>query len=315
MPQLNWYPFIRARPPDWRVPPIAAYLREPSATAGGREMAMPVHAHPPPQATTARPDQAFSAQALRRRIREGGFGGSTAGLAPGHVQANVVILPADFAADFLRYCQANPKPCPLLAVSEPGDPRLIALGEDIDIRRDVSRYRVFREGVLAEEPTDISDLWRDDLVTFAIGCSFSFEEALMADGLRIRHIEEARNVAMYRTGTDTLPAGRFRGKMVVSMRSFRPADAIRAIQICSRFPAVHGAPVHIAEPEALGIRDLARPEFGDPPTIGDGELPVFWACGVTPQVALEEARPPLAITHSPGCMLVTDMLNARLAVM
>lgn len=269
------------------------------------------------QAASVFPDSAgeLSPRELRRRIRDGRFDGSTAGQAAGYVQANVVVLPADYAAEFLRYCQANPKPCPLLAVSEPGDPALPALGDDIDIRRDVPRYRVFRDGELIEERADIAELWRPDMVAFAIGCSFSFEEALLADGLRVRHIDEGRNVAMYRTSLDTHSAGRFRGKMVVSMRMFPPADAIRAIQICSRFPAVHGAPVHIAAPEAIGIRDLARPEFGDAPTLVAGELPVFWACGVTPQVALEAARPPLAITHSPGCMLVTDMLNARLAVM
>jgi uncharacterized protein YcsI (UPF0317 family) len=260
-------------------------------------------------------DERLAGQELRKRIRAGNFEGATTGHAPGYVQANVIILPAEFAGDFLRYCQANPKPCPLLAVSEPGDPSLPALGDDIDIRRDVPRYRIFRGGSLAEERADVADLWQDDLVSFAIGCSFSFEEALMADGLRVRHIEEGRNVAMYRTAIDTVPAGRFSGKMVVSMRPFLPADVIRAIQICSRFPAVHGAPVHIAQPDAIGISDLARPDYGDAPTISDGELPVFWACGVTPQVALEAARPPLAITHSPGCMLVTDIPNSRLSVL
>lgn len=248
-------------------------------------------------------------------IRAGEFSGPTAGHCQGLVQANLVVLPAEFAMDFLRYCQLNPKPCPLLAVSKPGDPSLPALGADIDVRRDVPRYRVFRDGRLIEERTDIIDLWRDDLIAFAIGCSFSFEAALMAEGLRLRHIEEGRNVAMYRTSVDTVPAGRFSGKLVVSMRPFAPAEAIRAIQICTRFPAVHGAPIHIGEPQALGISDLSQPDFGDPPSIASGELPVFWACGVTPQVALEMARPPLAITHSPGCMLVTDVANVRLALL
>jgi len=177
------------------------------------------------------------------------------------VQGNVVILPAELASDFLRFCQANPKPCPLLAVSEPGDPALPALGADIDIRSDVPRYRVFRHGEMVEEPTDIGHLWRDDLVTFVVGCSFSFEWALLEDGLRLRHQDEGGNVPMYRTSVQTVAAGRFHGPLVVSMRPFLPADAIRAIQITSRFPGVHGAPVHIGKPELIGIHDLARPDW------------------------------------------------------
>ena len=252
---------------------------------------------------------------LRRRIRSGDHTGNTSGLAPGFVQCNIVILPAAWANDFLRFCQANPKPCPLIASSAaPGDPALPLLG-DIDIRSDVPRYRVFRDGKLQEERSDITGLWRDDLVTFALGCSFSFEEALLADGLEVRNVAEGVNVPMYRTDIDCQPAGPFAGKMVVSMRPFKAADAIRAIQICTRFPSVHGAPIHLGDPAQIGIRDLERPDYGDPVSIKAGELPVFWACGVTPQVALEQARPPLAITHSPGCMLVTDLRNSRLALL
>jgi uncharacterized protein YcsI (UPF0317 family) len=231
------------------------------------------------------------------------------------VQGNVVILPADLAADFLRFCQANPKPCPLLAVSEPGDPALPSLGADIDMRSDVPRYRVFRRGELVEEPTDIGHLWRDDLVSFILGCSFSFEWALLEDGLRLRHQDEGGNVPMYRTNIQTVAAGRFRGPLVVSMRPFRPADAIRAIQITSRFPGVHGAPVHIGKPELIGIRDLARPDWGDAVTVEADELPVFWACGVTPQAVIAEAKPDFCITHAPGSMLITDLNNSRLAVL
>lgn len=252
--------------------------------------------------------------ALRRQIRAGAHDGNTSGLVPGYVQCNLVILPRDAAADFLRFCQLNPRPCPLLAVGEPGDPALPALG-DIDIRTDVPRYRVFRDGALDAECTDITDLWRDDLMTFALGCSFSFEEALLADGLEVRNVSQGCNVPMYRTSIDCAPAGPFRGRLVVSMRPYRARDAIRAIQICTRFPAVHGAPVHLGDPAQIGIGDLGRPDFGDPVRIEPGELPVFWACGVTPQVALEAARLPLAITHSPGCMLVTDLRNAQLAVL
>ncbi|MGQ3026759.1 MAG: putative hydro-lyase [Ferrovibrionaceae bacterium] len=256
-----------------------------------------------------------NAAADRAAIRAGLHTGPTAGLAPGHVQGNLVILPQDWANEFLRFCQANPKPCPLLAVSEVGDPMLPTLGADIDIRTDVPRYRVYRDGELAAEPADIAALWRDDFVTFVIGCSFSFEEALLAAGVPVRHIQMNRNVPMYRTSLPCVPAGRFRGDLVVSMRPLAPADAIRAVQITSRFPSVHGAPVHLGAPERIGIADIDRPDYGDAVEIGDGELPVFWACGVTPQVAIRNARPPIAITHSPGTMLITDLLNTRLAAL
>ncbi len=256
----------------------------------------------------------LSPQALREQIRSGAHQGNTSGYAPGHVQCNIVILPQAWAADFLQFCQRNPKPCPLIASSQPGDPGLPGLG-DIDIRRDVPSYRVYRDGAVVEERADISELWQDDLVTFALGCSFSFEEALMADGLEVRNITEGVNVPMYRTNIDCAAAGPFAGKMVVSMRPFLAADAIRAVQICTRFPSVHGAPVHLGDPALIGIKDLAAPDYGDAVTVRDDELPVFWACGVTPQVALEQARPPLCITHSPGCMLVTDLPNSRLAIL
>lgn len=256
-----------------------------------------------------------SPQALRRAIRAGEHPGNTSGLAPGFVQCNIVILPAAWANDFLRFCQLNPRPCPLIAISNsPGDHTLPPLG-DVDIRTDVPSYRVFRDGECTGETSDITTLWQDDLVTFALGCSFSFEEALLADALEVRNVTEGVNVPMYRTSIDCKSAGPFAGKMVVSMRPFLAADAIRAIQICTRFPAVHGAPVHLGDPALIGIADLARPDYGDPVSVRDDELPLFWACGVTPQVALAAARPPLAITHSPGCMLVTDLRNSQLAVM
>lgn len=257
----------------------------------------------------------LSAREVRARIRRGEHTGQTAGLAAGMVQGNVAILPADWAGDFLRFCVQNPKPCPILAVGQAGRPELPTLGDGIDIRRDVPRYRVFRDGVEAATPTDISDCWRDDLVAFVLGCSFSFEWALMEAGMRLRHVEAGTTVPMYRSCIDCAPAGRFGGKMVVSMRPFRPADAIRAIQITSRFPTVHGAPVHIGVPHALGIADLGRPDFGDPTELRGDELPLFWACGVTPQVAIEQAKPPLFISHFPGCMLITDLANATLATL
>ena len=249
----------------------------------------------------------------RLLARQGRHRGHTAGMAPGHVQGNLVILPQAQAGDFLRFCQRNPQACPLLAVSEPGDPALPELGRDIDIRSDVPRYRLWRDGELVDEPTDVAGLWREDLVSFVIGCSFSFEEALLEGGVPLRHVAEGRNVAMYRTSVPTAPAGLFHGPLVVSMRPLAAADAIRAVQITTRFPRVHGAPVHIGRPDLIGIDDIAQPDFGDPVVVRDDELPVFWACGVTPQAVVMAAKPAFCITHAPGCMLVTDLLNHRIA--
>jgi uncharacterized protein YcsI (UPF0317 family) len=235
-------------------------------------------------------------------------------MAKGHVQGNVVILPELLAQDFLHYCQLNPKPCPLLVVSEPGQALLPGLGTDIDIRTDLPRYRVWRNGLLTDQPTDIADLWRKDLVTFVVGCSFSFEEALLEAGIPLRHIAQNRNVAMYRSNIATAPAGAFSGPMVVSMRPLKAADAIRAIQITARFPNVHGAPVHIGNPALIGIFDLAKPDYGDAVDVLPDEIPVFWACGVTPQAAITQARPEFCITHAPGAMLITDLFNHHLAV-
>jgi uncharacterized protein YcsI (UPF0317 family) len=249
----------------------------------------------------------------RRLIRSGGHAGHTAGMAPAFVQGNLCILPAEYATDFAAYCERNPKPCPLIGMGAAGDPRLPALGEDLDIRTDLPRYRVFRDGTVVDEPTDITDYWRDDLVSFVLGCSFSFEQPLIEDGIRLRHIERGDNVAMYRTSIDTIPAGPFGGKMVVSMRPLHPAEAIRAIEITARYANVHGAPVHIGLPEQIGITDLEAPFAGDAPRMTEDEIPVFWACGVTPQVAVEQARPSLCITHMPGSMIITDLKNRDLA--
>jgi len=253
--------------------------------------------------------------AARLDIRRGGYVGPTSGLAPGFVQANLAILPEALAGDFLHFCQRNPKPCPLIGVSAPGDFRIPGLAEDLDVRTDVPRYRVWRDGALADEPTDLMGWWRDDLVTFAIGCSFSFEQALLDDGIELRHMTCDCTVPMYRTSIETAAAGPFHGPLVVSMRPMRPADAIRAIQITTRFPAVHGAPVHIGKPELIGIVDLAKPDYGDAVPIRDDEMPVFWACGVTPQSVIAAARPEFCITHYPGAMLVTDRRNNEFAIM
>ena len=255
------------------------------------------------------PTPPHPAQAARTAIRAGEWRGHTSGLAPGHVQGNLAILPEALAGDFLRFCQRNPKSCPLLAVSEPGDPFLPSLGQDVDIRSDLPAYRVWEHGQLVAETHDIRALWRPDLVSFVIGCSFSFEQALLDAGIPLRHMAEGRNVAMYRTSIPTTPAGPFHGPMVVSMRPMRAAHAIRAIQVTARTPNVHGAPVHLGDPHLIGIQDLSRPDFGDAVTIAPDELPVFWACGVTPQSVIMEARPDFCITHAPGHMLITDLLN------
>lgn len=253
---------------------------------------------------------------LRHAIRRGEMTSNTSGLCPGYVQGNLCILPADWANDFLKFCQLNPKPCPIVGMSKnPGDYTIETLGGDLDIRTDIPQYRIFKDGVATDQVTDITEFWQDDFVAFVLGCSFSFEEPLIADGLEVRNIAECVNVPMYRTNIACEEAGPFSGNMVVSMRPFKPADAIRAIQICSRFPSVHGAPVHFGDPAQIGISDINSTDFGDAVSIQDGEVPLFWACGVTPQVAVEQAKPPICITHAPGCMLVTDKPNSQLAVM
>jgi uncharacterized protein YcsI (UPF0317 family) len=251
---------------------------------------------------------------VRAAARAGRLTGQTSGLAPGFAQANLVFLPHDLAAEFLLFCQRNPKPCPLLDVTSPGDPIPRRVAPTADLRTDAPRYRVWRHGELVDEPTDLLSLWRDDLVGFVIGCSFTFESALLRAGVPVRHIEQGSNVPMFRTNVPCEPAGSFQGPLVVSMRPMTPAHAIRAVQVTSRYPAVHGAPVHLGFPEQIGIADLQRPDYGDPVPVLPGELPVFWACGVTPQSVLMAAKPPLAITHSPGCMFVTDMRDEQLAV-
>ncbi len=250
---------------------------------------------------------AATPDAARRLIRTGGHTTQTGGMAPGYLQGNIAILPAELALDFARYCQRNPKPCPLVGVSESGDPALPTLGADIDIRTDLPGYNVYRDGELAEQVSDIRELWQDDFVTFVLGCSFSFEEALLKGGVPLRHLEMGYTVPMYRSNLQTVPAGPFHGETVVSMRPMSAADAIRAVEITARFPAAHGAPLHLGDPAEIGIGDIDKPDWGDRAEFRAGEMPVFWACGVTPQVAVRNARPPLCITHRPGSMLITDI--------
>ncbi len=248
---------------------------------------------------------------LRRAARSGSFNGPTAGHCAGFVQTNVVVLPRAYADEFAEFCRLNPRPCPLVERLPAGSwtPQSAA---DADLRTDVPRYRVFRHGAAdVVEPTDVCDLWRDDFCGFLIGCSFTFEAALTAAGLPVRHLEERRNVPMFRTSRLCAPAGRFAGPLVVSMRPYRPEQIERVVATTEMFPEMHGGPIHVGDPTTLGVADVRRPDFGDPVTIRPDEVPVFWACGVTPQLALTAARPEIAVTHSPGCMFVTDLRDEQ----
>ncbi|MGB9839876.1 putative hydro-lyase [Thermovenabulum sp.] len=250
----------------------------------------------------------------RKLIREGKWQGPTCGMALGFVQANLVILPKKYAYDFLLFSFRNPKPCPLLDVLDAGNP-VPNIAKDADIRTDIPKYRIYKEGNLIDEVTNIKDIWQDDFVSFLIGCSFTFEKALLENGIPVRHIEENKNVPMYITNIDTVPAGVFSGKMVVSMRPIPEKLVIGAVQVTSRFPSVHGAPVHIGDPKKIGIKDIEKPDFGDPVEIKENEVPVFWACGVTPQAVALNSKPEIMITHSPGHMFITDLKNEELAVL
>jgi len=263
---------------------------------------------------------------LRAACREGEFRGQTSGQCPGYAQANLCILPKEYAYDFLLFCVRNPKPCPLLHVLEEGQ----SVFGGINICTDLPKYRLYRHGVLVKEEeegggggggggvgdglTDVSSLWRSDLVTFVIGCSFSFEEAMSRAGLPLRHVELGLNVPMYNTNIACEPAGVFSGPLVVSMRPMTPAQSVMAVQITSRYPRVHGAPVHIGDPATIGIADIARPDYGDAVPIAQDEVCVFWACGVTPQAVVMKSKPSLCITHAPGCMLVLDQKNDSLSL-
>ena len=253
-------------------------------------------------------------RAVRAAVRAGACRGHTAALAPGFAQANLAVLPRDLADEFLLFCERNPKPCPVLDVTAVGSPEPAKIAPGADVRTDIPRYRVYRDGDLVDERDDILDLWRNDLVAFLIGCSFTFEGELIAAGVPVRHVTAGRNVPMYRTNRPCSPAGPFRGPLVVTMRPIPPEHIAAAVAVTERYPAVHGGPIHIGDPAALGIADLASPEWGDPPAIEPGDVPVFWACGVTPQAVALAAKPPLMLTHAPGHMLVTDVPVAALAV-
>lgn len=253
-----------------------------------------------------------SPHSLRQMIRAKQHKGATAGLAPSFVQVNVVVIPEQYAYHFLQLCQANPKPCPLIAVSDVGGYTFPEIARDADIRTDIPAYQIYEKGQLCETRHDVVDIWQDDFVTFLLGCSFSFEQALLDNGITLRHHDQGKNVSMYETNLPLKSAGVFGGNMVVSMRPMRAHDAIKAIQITTAMPRVHGAPIHLGSPELIGISHIEQPDYGDAVTINHDELPVFWACGVTAMVAVKAAKLPLAITHSPGCMLITDLYNHQL---
>jgi len=248
-------------------------------------------------------------------IRRGKWDKPTAGLAMGYAQANLVILPQKYAFDFLLFCQRNAKPCPLLEILEPGEFRTKFLSLDADMRTDIPLYNIYRKGKLERTVKEIRSLWEKNFVSFLLGCSFSFEEAMLRAKIPIRYIEENKNVSMYITSIPCKPAGVFHGPMVVTMRPIPSEKVARAVQITSRYASVHGAPIHIGEPSTIGIKDLRKPDFGDPVTIKKGEVPVFWACGVTPQAVVMKAKPDLCITHAPGHMFISDLLNEELAIL
>lgn len=259
--------------------------------------------------------QYASSTKVRQAIRAGRVVRPTSGLANGYVQANLVILDKSLAFDFLLFCQRNPKPCPVLDVTEAGDPTPHLVAPNADVRYDLPKYRVYKNGQLVEEPENLSQYWNSSAVAFILGCSFTFEQALTRNCIPVRHVEEDHNVPMYRTNIQCVKAGPFAGPMVVSMRPIPYADVVRCVQVTSRFPSVHGAPIHIGDPAQIGIDRLENPDFGEPVTVRDGEVPVFWACGVTPQAVAMHVKPDLMITHAPGHMFITDMHDEQLSVL
>lgn len=260
------------------------------------------------------PDQQKArARDVRARIRSGVWRRQTSGLTPGIVQGNVAIVPAAYAGDFEQFCSVNRRPCPIIGKSKVGDPMLPTLGADIDIRTDLPMYNVYRDGALKREADDVTSLWRDDLVTFVFGCSFSFEENLITSGVPLHHIDAGVSCPVYQSSIDTTPVGPFFGKLVVSMRSFTPANAERADAITSRYPLLHGGPIHKGDPAAIGIADLNAPDWGDVVPVHEGEIPLFWACGVTPHVVLMNAKLPFCMTHKTSHMLITDLLTSQMA--
>lgn len=251
---------------------------------------------------------------VREYIRKGEIQKPTAGMCRGYAQGNLVVLPKELAYDFLLFAQRNPKPCPVLEVTDVGSTEFKTIAPGSNITTDIPKYRVYKKGILEGEYTDIKSFWKEDFVAFMLGCSFTFESALIEEGIGVRHIECGSNVPMYITNIKCKPAGKFFGPMVVSMRPIPLNKVVKVVQITSRYPDVHGAPVHIGDPGLIGIKDIDRPDFGDPVEIKDDEIPVFWACGVTPQAVAMKVKPEIMITHAPGHMFITDIKNHELAV-
>ncbi|MCH2165571.1 MAG: putative hydro-lyase [Marinovum sp.] len=255
--------------------------------------------------------RALSVVEARAAIRCGAYKRHTAGLAAGHLQANLVVLPEAYASDFAAFCQANPRPCPVVGVTDPGDPFFRDLGVDVDLRSDLPGYNIYRGGILAEQVSDLSTHWQNDLVGFALGCSFTFENAMLRAGIPLWHIAHDTTVPMYRTNIDLAPVGPFSGQMVVSMRALSPDHVAAAQEISGRYPWAHGAPIHVGDPREIGITDIETPDWGDPVPVSPDQLTCFWACGVTPQAVIAQAKLPFVITHAPGLMLITDMAETK----
>ena len=249
---------------------------------------------------------------VRKLIREEKITGPTSSMCPGYAQANLVVLPKEYAYDFLLFTQRNPKSCPILEVSQAGDRLLRKIAPGADIATEIPRYRIYENGVMTGEYTNVESFWREDLVSFLIGCSFSFESELLEAGIEVRHISMGCNVPMYITNIECEPAGIFSGKMVVSMRPIPYGQLVKAVTVTEQMPKVHGTPIHIGDPSVIGIRDVNRPDFGDAVPIKPGEVPVFWCCGVTPQSVVMNVKPSFCITHAPGHMLITDVKNTEL---
>lgn len=251
-------------------------------------------------------------QDVKKLIREGKIDFQTSGMCNGYAQANLCILPKEYAFDFLLFCMRNPKPCPVLEVGDVGSREIKTMADGGDICKDFPKYRIWKNGVLEKEVTDISEYWQDDYVYFLIGCSFSFESELLEADIPVRHIQEGRNVPMFNTNIKLQSAGKFHGNMVVSMRPIPDGLVVKSVNVTAAMPRVHGAPVQIGNPESIGIKDVSKPDYGDSVTINKGETPVFWACGVTPQNVIMQTKPPIAITHAPGHMFITDVKNSSL---
>lgn len=254
----------------------------------------------------------YEPAAVRELIKNKTITGQTSGMCNGYAQANLCILPKEYAFDFLLFCMRNPKPCPVLEVGDVGSRAIKMMADNADVATDFPKYRIWENGELKEEVTDIEKYWKDDFVYFLIGCSFSFESEMLEAQIPVRHIEEGKNVPMFNTNIELASAGKFHGNMVVSMRPIPSELVVKAVNVTAAMPRVHGAPIHIGDPEKIGIKDIMKPDYGDSVTVNPGEVPVFWACGVTPQNALMQTKPPIAITHSPGHMFITDVKNVNL---